>query len=176
MMSRHLSEIELVDLLGDEASPESLAHVARCEGCRGRLGQLRQGLELAREAHVPEPSPIYWQTFRRQVRRGISQAVTPRLRLGFGTYWAVAAATLAIVALLLPAPGPGGGGGADVTWSALPPQGEDVGLQVLSALELDDDLGSVVECGWASCLAELTDEERLAVAEALREELEGRAL
>jgi hypothetical protein len=171
-----LSEIELVDLLGDEAGPEVVTHVARCEDCRERLGELRQGLDLAREAHVPEPSPFYWQTFRRQVRRGIGRAVTPRLGFGFGTYWAVAAAALAIVALLLPAPGAGVSGGRAVTWSALPPQGEDVGLQVLSALEQDDDLGSLVECGWASCLAELTDEERLAVAAALREELEGRAL
>jgi hypothetical protein len=102
--------------------------------------------------------------------------VTPRLRFGFSAYWAVAAAALAIVALLAPQPGPTGADDGGVAWNALPPQGDDVGLQVLSALESDDDLGAVVECGWASCLAELTDEERLAVAEALREELEGRAL
>ncbi len=176
MMSKHPSEVDLVDLLEEGAEPALVGHVSECRPCRERLGELQQGLELARELRVPEPPPLFWQGLRRNVRREIGRPAAPRGLLAFGPYWAAAAAALAMVALLAPGPGPRSVGGEALAWSPLPPASEDVGLQVLSALDLDDDLSAVVECGWPSCLAELSDEERSAVAEELREELKGRAL
>jgi len=175
-MSKHPSEVDLVDLLEEGAEPGLVGHVSECLECGERLGGLRQGLELARELEVPEPPPLFYQALRRNVRRETSRPSAPRGFAGFWAYWAAAAAALAMVALLVPGQGPGSMTGEAAGWSSLPPTSDDVGLQVLSALDLDDDLSAVVECGWPSCLAELTPEERQAVAEDLREELEGRAL
>jgi hypothetical protein len=176
MMSKHPSEVDLVDLLEEGAEPGLIGHVSECLECRERLGELQQGLELARELPAPEPPPLFYQALRRNVRRETGRPAAPRGLAGFWAYGAAAAAALAMVALLLPGQGPNGTAGEAVAWSSLPPTSDDVGLQVLSALDLDDELSAVVECGWPSCLAELTPEERQAVAEDLREELQGRAL
>jgi hypothetical protein len=176
MMSKHPSEVDLVDLLEEGAGPELVGHVSGCRDCRQRLAELQQGLELARELPVPEPPPLFYQTLRRNVRRETGRPAVPHGFAGLWAYWATAAAALAMVALLLPGPRANGVGEETAAWSPLPPTSEDVGLQVLSALDMDEDLSAVVECGWPSCLAELSDEERDAVAAELRAELEGRAL
>ena len=90
---------------------------------------------------------------------------------------AAGAAVLAVFALLNPVPAARPLPGVLDGWSPLPPVEQDTGFQMLVALELpDDELEQVAECSWASCLAELSEEESLAVARALREELEGRVL
>jgi hypothetical protein len=59
-------------------------------------------------------------------------------------------------------------------WSALPPAESDEGLAVLAAIapKASEALGSVADCrDWGNCLAELSDEESRALAEALRGQL-----
>jgi hypothetical protein len=181
---RHLSEEALVDLLdGTGGDPEARAHAAACEHCRARLERAASGLELAREADVPEPSPLFWDSFRRQVDRRI-QAGDPApvwRRFAAAPWLAVAAALLVAVAVLMPrghAPAPDDARSPVLpAWSALPPAEEDPGLALLAVVVPGTTgLGPLAECqGLGDCLTEaaaLSDEESDALTEALQRELE----
>ena len=175
-MSRHLSEVELVDLIDGEGTGEGRQHVAGCARCRAHLEDAREGWAQALAAEVPEPSPLYWKSLRRQVQRGVQQQRPLLRRFSFGPLLAAAAAVLAVVSLLARSPTP-----VPTTevadWSALPPVEDDAAFEVLIGLELTaDELVEVADCAWATCLEELSDEESLAFTEALRDELEGRDL
>jgi hypothetical protein len=171
-MRGHVEDEMLLDVLEGTAGEEARQHAAACASCAGRVEDARLGLEWAREAEVPEPSPLYWDAFRRNVGQ----------RLEAGRRWrpavwvpAMAAAGLAVAIAWLPSLGRG----PQVTpapllpaWSALPPAEQDEALDVMAAAAPVEDLGSVAECGSLSgCLSELSEEETVALANALRSEL-----
>ncbi len=56
MMSRHLTDERLMEVMEDAADAEARAHAESCAACASRLREARDGLALAREAEVPEPS------------------------------------------------------------------------------------------------------------------------
>ncbi len=175
-MPKHLTDESLIDLLEERAGSETRRHASECRLCEARLQDAQRGLELAQRAEVPEPSPLYWEHFRRQVGRRLETA-EPRRWPGFvwGPLLATAAAAVA-VALWVPgttnergrAPAP-----LLPAWSALPPSESDEGLPVLAAVAPHaGELGVVADCrDLGSCLAELSDEESRALAEALRGQL-----
>ncbi len=179
-MWTHASDQELMDVLDGEGAERTSAHVETCQRCRSRLDQARGGLLLARDADVPEPSPLYWESFRRQVGRRIEDephaARVPRWRLAPAL--AMAAIVVGIAALV---PTKLGKGTAVATpeavlpaWTALPAADEDGGLSVIGALAPPaDDLSAVAGCQGVECLADLSDDETRALAQALRGELEG---
>jgi hypothetical protein len=187
MTAGHLGEETLIDLMDGVAEAGARAHLSSCLHCRGRLDQASAGLELAREADVPEPSPLFWDSFRRQVDERI-EAGDPapfwkRAAIRGLAPWVAAAATVvAIVAVTLPrssrSPVPAAAPAVPVlpAWSALPPAEEDVGLDMLAAVVPGNTgLGPLAECdGLGDCLAEagaLSEEDSLALADALRREL-----
>jgi len=179
-MGKHLAEETLMDILEGSTVERAESHLGRCLHCRTRVEQARAGLVLAREADIPEPSPFYWESFRRQVGRRIEAgepAAVSWRRLFVGPALATAAAGLAALSLFVPSPSRPVKETAALlpAWSALPPAEEDAGLGVLLAvIPASDGLGPAVECGGLSqCLDDLSDEESLAVANALRRELEG---
>jgi hypothetical protein len=168
-----------MELLDGGTGP-ARAHVETCTECRSRVDEVRQGLQLAREAEVPEPSPLYWEAFRRQVGRRISDE-RPAARA-----WRLVPALAALAAVVAfavvtshhaavrddePAP-------TLPAWSALPPSDQDAGLDVLQALSPSaEDLGVVESCrGVESCVVDLNDDESRALVEVLRGEMEGRPL
>jgi hypothetical protein len=171
----HPTEALLLDLLDGVAEGEVRRHVVECAACATRVEAARQGLALASQAEVPEPSPLYWEDFRSQVGRRIS--VERRSRRVLLAPLAAAAVLAGVVALLpsntsvpsavriatLPA------------WSALPAADDDPGLTVLAALGgSSDELATAVDCpGTGDCLAELSDDESRAVADLLGRELDG---
>jgi hypothetical protein len=170
-MREHLSDDGVVDILADVAGEHSRRHLEGCPPCRERVAEARAGWDLAREAEVPEPSPLYWESFRRQVHRRIAGEAAG------GRRWRVLVPTLAlaagvVVASFLPSSSPV----APVeparllpAWSALPPGEEDEGLLVLQALApAPEELEPAAECEIAECLAELSDEESQALAAALQ--------
>lgn len=178
----HLGEDALVDLMDGVASAEARGHAASCLHCRARLEQAASGLELAREADIPEPSPLFWQSFRGQVDVRIASGDPAPVwkRFAAGPWLAAAAAVLVAVAVLLPrapAPVPLAPPAAGLpAWSALPPADEDPGLDLLAAVVPGSGgLGPLAECqGLGDCMTEaaaLSEEETAVLTEALRREL-----
>jgi hypothetical protein len=166
----------LIDVLDGGADAASREHAQSCGRCRQRLLAVRAGLTLAREAEVPEPSPLYWETFRSQVELRIGRGEQVP-RWGLRPAFAMAAALAALLAVLPGSPPEREPLGPPTlpAWSALPPVAEDVNLVLLQGLLApEEDL--VVAAGrqgipWI--VAELSDAERQELARALQSELKG---
>ncbi len=170
-MTRHLSEERLFDAVDSGADAAERAHLEACAECRALRDEVRAGLALAREAEVPEPSPLFWEAFRRQVGRRIVAEERPRWR----SWLLPLAATAAVLAFVVPfvkgpASGPAGGAPVLPAWSALPPAEEDEGLALLEGSGVAEaDLAAVGEMkGLDEVLGDLSDEEQDAVAKLLR--------
>jgi hypothetical protein len=176
-MSRHLSDESLLRLAqGGDADGER-AHVLACGRCAEQVEEARAGLDLARRADVPEPSPLYWEAMRLRIERRIAEE--PRRSPAWAWLAPVlaTAAALAVVALTtgrahapaaLPEP-------TLPAWSALPPAEDDASLEVLEGLAVaDGDLGTLDEGrGVSAFLAGLSDEEYRVLADSLREAGQG---
>lgn len=176
-MRAHASVEDLMGVLEGQGARHALSHLDGCAQCRARLEHAREGLLAGRDVDVPEPSPLYWEAFRRQVSRRISadERALGWWRLGPAL---IAAALLVALVSVLPfrIHGPGASPVPQTlpAWSALPALEDDGGLSVLEAMTPSaEDLGPAAACGAGECLAELSDEESLAVAGALRDELAG---
>jgi anti-sigma factor RsiW len=176
-MAGHLSEARLVEALeglGDEGTRE---HLAECEACAARLGEMERTVRLASGAEVPEPSPLYWETFRQQVGRRIEEAPP---RAGWSRFWVpgLAAAVVAGLAIVsfVPASHPplATPTGVLPAWSALP-EDDDAAMTVLRSLGPSEDDIEPFEGGGgvAERIAGLSDDESRRLAEALRGEWEG---
>jgi hypothetical protein len=171
----HLSEARLLDLLEGGAAAASAAHVASCARCGERLASARSGLLLAREAgEVPEPSALYWESFRKQVDGRIDDA-SGGWSSGLRPALATAAALVALFALL-----PGSRVEREAApertlprWSALPPVAEDASFALLAGVAAaeDDVAAEAARHGMADAVAELSDAEQRQLAEALHEVL-----
>jgi hypothetical protein len=179
----HLTEEALIDVLEGAATPAARAHAEACAECGARLADATSGLALARDADVPEPSPLYWHSFRTQVGSRIEAEPASRWKQVFTSPWlAAAAAVIAATAVLVPraartpAPSPPTAAVVLPAWSPLPPADEDPGLELLAAVVPGTtELGPLTECeGLGDCMAEaatLSDEESATLTDALRREL-----
>lgn len=171
----HLDESRLLDLLEGAADPGAAAHVASCVRCRAQLEDARAGLMLARDAGpVPEPSPLYWESFRKQVDRRIDGAARV-WSLGVRPALAAAAALTLLFAAL-----PGTGVRREQSlprtlpaWSALPPVGEDASFALLEGLNAGEEelSAEAARHGMADAVAELSEAEQKQLAQALQAEL-----
>ena len=128
---------------------------------------------------MPEPSPFYWEAFRRQVGHRIATEVRPVWRLWLLPLAAVTAALVfAIPFLTGRAPeSPAGGARLLPAWSALPPADEDEGLAVLEGLGVvEGDLAAMREGrSLDEVLGDLSDEEQDALTDLLHRRMqEGR--
>lgn len=175
-MATHVSEARLLEFLEGKGGADR-AHVESCARCGARLAEARSGLALARDADMPEPSPFYWESLRRQVngRLDASSERIPlwqRRRLGFVL---AAAAAIAAIATLLPVAAPPPDARPErplPAWSALPPAEDDPGLDVLRALgPAVAEVAPAACAGMAECVVQLSEEESEALAERLRGEL-----
>ena len=177
-MTGHVSDERLLDAL-EGTSTADRAHVEACPQCRTRLDEAQAGLALAAGVEVPEPSPLYWESLRRQVSRRVDGEGARRggfwRRIPLGPALAAAAVLAGIVTFLPraarePAPLPERHLPA---WSALPPAEEDEGLDVLRAVApAVADAAPAAGCaGVAECVADLSDEESRVLADRLRQEI-----
>jgi anti-sigma factor RsiW len=171
-MMRHLSDEAAQDLAEGGGREASRAHVAECPRCAARVEEARAGLALARRAEVPEPSPLYWEAMRRNVERRIAEDPRRTPRWAWLAPLAATAAAVAVVALTTgrtpgraPSPEP-----VLSAWSALPPEDEDVSLEVLEVLAAaTGDLGPIDEGqGVGAFVAGLSEEDVRALADTLR--------
>ena len=173
-MAKHLSDEKLMDLVEGAGEGEAREHLAACPACRARVEEAGHGLALARSADVPEPSALYWEAFRRQVGR--------RLVLEHRTSWrwrlipllAAAAAMIVVVPSIRgPRLNPTSRAAVVPAWSALPPADDDPGLSVLAGFAASE--GELLPPREGrevtELLGDLTEEESLALADALRAQL-----
>ena len=70
----HLTPDELIDAVDETLTPERHAHLAACEACRRSVDALSDTLDDAKQASVPEPSPLFWNHFSERVRVAIDDA------------------------------------------------------------------------------------------------------
>jgi len=177
-MAGHVPEHRLLDVLEGRGASDR-AHVEACAQCRARLAEAQAGLALAAGAEVPEPSPLYWESLRRQVSRRLDEESGRRpafwRRISLGPVLAAAAVLAGIVTFLplagrppAPLPPP-----QLPAWSALPPAEEDEGLEVLRAVApaVADASVPAACAGVAECLVDLSDEESQVLADRLRREI-----
>lgn len=177
-MRTHLTEDMLAEALEGLGSAEARRHLAGCADCASRLDEARMGLELAQAAEVPEPPPLYWEVFRRQVGRRISEEAPARRAVAFWLFPTLATLAVLIAVGNLRGPSASPSGEPAVTlpaWSALPPADEDEGLEVLQALAAAGDPldAALAPQTVAGALSQLSDEESEVLADALRHELAG---
>jgi hypothetical protein len=183
VLAGHLLDEALIDVLEGVAAGGARAHAAACAECGARLAEAAAGLRLAHEADVPEPSPVYWRSFRSQVGSRIQEEPASRWkRMSVAPWLAAAAAVVAASALLIPravhAPPSSSPEAVAVlpAWSPLPPAEEDEGLELLAAVVPGaGELGPLIECdGLGDCMAEastLSEEDSAKLSDALRREL-----
>jgi hypothetical protein len=177
-MASHVPDDRLLDVMEGTGAADR-AHVEACPLCRARLAEAQAGRALAAGAEVPEPSPLYWESLRRQVSRRLDEEGARRAPfwrwISLGPALAAAAVLVGIVTLLpvtrrSPAPVPERPLPA---WSALPPADEDEGLDFLrAAAPAVADAAPPAGCAAvAECVSDLSDEESRVLAERLRQEI-----
>jgi hypothetical protein len=168
-MREHVGDDELMDVVEGTASADVRRHVQACAACGARVAETSSALDLARDADVPEPSPLFWEAFRVQVGRKVGAERRSRL-----TGWAPALAAAAVAALgigVLTQPhAPATPASTLPAWSASLPSGDESGLAQLP-LPADADELSLACSGVADCVSGLSDEESLALADVLSQEL-----
>src|SRR5207245_5582943 len=98
-MGTHVPEARLLEVLEGTGDADR-AHVGACPQCQARLVEARSGLALARQAEMPEPSPLYWDSFRRQMGRRLEAEGKRRAfwrRISLGPALAAAAVLVGLV-------------------------------------------------------------------------------
>ncbi len=115
----HLSPAEFVDAAEDALPPTRAAHLRDCARCQAGMADVRAALGAARTVDVPDPSPLYWQHLRANVRDRIAgETIVPGWRaawrdaFGLRALVPVASALALVVAVVVagrmthPAPAP----------------------------------------------------------------------
>jgi hypothetical protein len=172
----HFSDEGLADLVNGAVGEKAQAHLDACAPCRSRLEEIREAWRQAAAASMPEPSPLYWQAFPRQVRRGLEAHDRRRRRAILVPTLAAAAALALALGLREREPPPTAPPAAPLpAWTPLPEVEVDLGwLAVEGLLRRSEDLGPAASCrDIGECLASLSDEESEALARVLRQDLEG---
>jgi hypothetical protein len=113
---RHLDAAELVDLAEGADRGAQNQHLAECVECRRHVEELVATLSAAREADVPEPSPLFWDHLSARVHERVAAEPPARPRWidrwipqvpgftrgGLGIAVLTAACAALLVAVILP--------------------------------------------------------------------------
>jgi hypothetical protein len=187
----HLSPEQLVDLLEGRAEPASVTHAATCDACREAADDMREALALAGLDGAPEPSPLFWAHFGNRVGAAVrEEAASHARRASWAWRWVPASALAAAVlvaafvvlprdAALVPDRAAVGGAGAAATDVApleedLPAAPDDASWMLMSDLSQEmtaEDAGTALPGTADRALRQLSDAERAALVEIIREEM-----
>ena len=177
----HLTPDELIDAMERPLATDRQGHLDACDECQGRLASLSMTLSDAKEAGVPEPSPLFWQQFSARVSTAIDQEAASGTRRPSWLRWQIlvplGAVALIILGLMVTLPKP------DLRDSSLglqateAPQALDNWAMVTELVgEIDLDVASaagVIEPGVAEeAVLQLTAEERQELTRLLKVELQ----
>ena len=95
---RHLTPLEVVEVLESTASPDRVAHTATCDRCAADVEEMRELARLAASVDVPEPPAFFWNQFSARVRAAVAEE--PR-RQGFFGWRGWSRPAVALPAVLL---------------------------------------------------------------------------
>jgi hypothetical protein len=76
----HLNADEIIDLAEGTRPEASAPHLAACDRCREKVGELRALLSAVEgtKTDVPEPSPLFWDHLSARVRVAVAADEVPR--------------------------------------------------------------------------------------------------
>jgi hypothetical protein len=191
----HLTPGELVDALEGVLAPERQAHVDACAVCRREAASLSSTLGQARQAGVPEPSPLFWEYFSSRVRDAVAADATApaawgwRPSLSWRIVVPIAGLAMVVAALIVAMPRPetqptrrsssgASAERAEQASKALPLAGNDEGWRLVAELvgpidwETASEAGLGLRPGAAEvAVLDLTAEEQLELRRLLDAEL-----
>lgn len=171
----HVTPEEFVDLVEGTRSEASLPHLAECAACREELAGMRAAMTAAVDSDVPEPSPLFWESFSARVAERIDEAPDPRRWLAWTRPRVLVPVSALAVLLLVVAVAPNWRGGRTMSGprsatttstpalaSATDSTGDsaDVADDQLLALVSDLSAGMDLESASAAVLAEPSSAER----------------
>ena len=176
----HLTPDELLDAMEGLLAGDRQAHLSTCEACQRELADLSSALSDARQASIPEPSPLFWTHFSQRVNLAIDAEPVSNEATGW-LRWQVllplGAMAILIVALAssfrLPEPLPAGAATTatilepeDDSWRAVADLVGDIDIETASAT-------GVIAPGVAEeAVLALTAEEQQELTALLRAELQ----
>lgn len=180
----HFTSDELIDAMEDRVPSDRRTHLDVCDECRRQLDDLAAVLDEAREAGVPEPSPLFWNHFSARVRTAIdtdtsSHSAWPAW-LRWQTLTPIGAVALLLVALAtsVPEQDPAGNltaGGltAPGLLKAPPADNWDALADLVGELDIETaSAAGVIGPGFADqAVLELTADERVELTRLLQAEL-----
>ena len=193
----HLSAEQLIDIAEGRSERAAVAHAATCEACRAAVGELRATMTLAQTDGQHEPSPLFWDHFSARVGAAVrAEAERRERRASWVWRWvplsALAAAVLVAALVIMPrgaarpgsetaSPAPSPAVANAATDAAVyidePPTANDASWLLMSDLSKEmtaDDAGAALPAGPGTAdraLGHLTDTERAALVEIIREEI-----
>ena len=194
----HLSPDQLIDAAEGRGTPTVMAHAGTCEVCRASVDELRETLALAHTDSVPEPSPLFWDHLSARVGAAVraeagNHAGRARWIWRWGPVSALAAAVLVVALVVMPrgprvgAPVAGTGSSSAATEAVAiesdDPAGavDDASWLLMSDLSQEltaDEAGTALPAGPGTAdraLRHLTDAERAALVDIIREEIAHRS-
>lgn len=179
----HLTPADLIDAMEGVLVPERRAHLAVCEECRGQLDDLAAVLNDAKEASIPEPSPLFWNHLSTRVRTAIdNDAGSKPTWLRWQTLVPVGAVATLLLVLMISVPRldrPGTRAELEATVSAdavaldAPSENWDALAEIVGELDVETaSAAGVIEPGFAEqAVLELTQDERMVLTRLLQTEL-----
>jgi len=177
----HLTSDELIDAMDGLLGADRQAHLDSCDTCRQQLAGLSSVLAEAKQASVPDPSPMFWQHFSARVNTAIDAEGAGESAWPSWLRWQVllplGVVAMIILALMISVPknDPAVDEQAAVALEA--PAPSDNWLMVanlVGEIDLDDaaEAGVVVQPGLAErAVLELTAEEQQELTRLLKAEL-----
>ena len=178
----HLTSDELIDAMERPLATDRQGHLDACDECQGRLASLSMALSNAKEAGVPEPSPLFWQHFSARVSTAIDQEAASGTRWPSWLRWQIlvplGAVALIILGLMVTLPKSDVRESSSLALQATEaPQALDNWAMVTELVgEIDLDVASaagVIEPGVAEeAVLQLTAEERQELTRLLKVELQ----
>ena len=99
---KHLGDTDVVDAVDGRLDAVRESHLAGCQACRARVEESQAWFRTLADIEVPEPSPLFWDSFPARVNRAIDAPAAPR---GWFTparmAWTIAAAAVVVLMLLI---------------------------------------------------------------------------
>lgn len=180
---RHLTPDQILNIVEHTSLTETeRAHLGSCAECRATAAQLTSALRIARQAEVPEPSPLFWDRFSDRVREEVAADQKETWRGTRAWRWPVlvpftglAVLVLALVSAVVPQDSGDEAAVTQIAWDGAP----DSAWALLSDLVGPLDVETAQQAGIAASpgAAEevvllMTASEREELVRLLRQELE----
>lgn len=174
----HLTSDELIDAMEGMLAEERRAHLSTCIECQRQLDDLASVLSDAKQASVPEPSPLFWNQFSKRVNGAIDADATSAWPqwLRWQVLLPLGAVAMIILALMIAVPKPDRNEVPSVAQATIEPASDDnwgAFVELVGDLDLETaSAAGVIEPGVADqAVMHLTAEERQELTRLLQAEL-----